>query len=210
MNANETLNRVMVALGIKAEAPAVEVNLASLKTMDGQATFDAETFEVGSAIFVITPDGKIPAPQGEYEMEDGTVISVDDKGYIIEIASKDEEVKEEVPTVEEVMPEAMQNEPMKEQIVEEMAKPKKLTETTTKTTEFSAEISEIREELNALKLKLSSVSEERDELKSRLASEEAPRSFHSPESSPAHSIKFKIGEKRAESVTDRVFKQLFK
>ena len=207
MNANETLNRVMVALGIKAEAPAVEVNLASLKTMDGQATFDAETFEVGSAIFVITPDGKIPAPQGEYEMEDGTVISVDDKGYIIEIASKEEEVKEEMPMVEEVVAEDM---PMKEQIVEEMAKPKKLTETTTKTTEFSAEISEIREELNALKLKLSSVSEERDELKSRLASEEAPRSFHSPESTPAHSIKFKIGEKRAESVTDRVFKQLFK
>lgn len=207
MNANETLNRVMVALGIKAEVPAVEVNLASLKTMDGQATFDAETFEVGSAIFVITPDGKIPAPQGEYEMEDGTVISVDDKGYIIEIASKEEEVKEEMPMVEEVIAEDM---PMKEQIVEEMAKPKKLTETTTKTTEFSAEISEIREELNALKLKLSSVSEERDELKSRLASEEAPRSFHSPESTPAHSIKFKIGERRTESVTDRVFKQLFK
>lgn len=207
MNANETLNRVMVALGIKAEAPAVEVNLASMKTMDGQAIFDAETFEVGSAIFVVTEDGKIPAPMGEYEMEDGTVISVDDKGYIIEIASKEEEVKEEMPMVEEVVAEDM---PMKEQIVEEMAKPKKLTETTTKTTEFSAEISEIREELNALKLKLSSVSEERDELKSRLASEEAPRSFHSPESSPAHSIKFKIGEKRAESVTDRVFKQLFK
>ena len=91
-----------------------------------------------------------------------------------------------------------------------MAKPKKLTETTTKVSEFSAEISEIREELNALKMKLSSVTEERDELVSRLASEEAPRSFHSPEANPVNSIKFKIGEKRAESVTDRVFKQLFK
>ena len=205
MNANETLNRVMVALGIKAEAPAIEVSLASMKTMDGQAIFDAETFEVGSAIFVVTEDGKIPAPMGEYEMEDGTIVSVDDKGYIIEIASKEAEVKEEI--VEEVIAEDM---PMKEQIVEEMAKPKKLTETMIKTTEFSAEISEIREELNALKLKLSSAIEERDELKSRLASEEAPRSFHSPESAPAHSVKFKIGEKRAETVTDRVFNQLFK
>ena len=151
MNANETLNRVMVALGIKAEVPAIEVSLASMKTMDGQAIFDAETFEVGSAIFVVTEDGKIPAPMGEYEMEDGTIVSVDDKGYIIEIASKEAEVKEEI--VEEVIAEDM---PMKEQIVEEMAKPKKLTETMIKTTEFSAEISEIREELNALKLKLSS------------------------------------------------------
>lgn len=205
MNANETLNRVMVALGIKAEAPSVEVNLASMKTMDGQATFDAESFEVGSAIFVVTEDGKIPAPMGEYAMEDGTIVKVDDKGYIVEISTKEEEAPEAI--VEETV---MEDAPMKEQIVEEMAKPKKLTETTTKTTEFSAEISEIREELNSLKLKLSSAIEERDELKSRLASEEAPRSFHSPESAPAHSIKFKIGEKRAESVTDRVFKQLFK
>jgi|GEM_PF-1154717 len=205
MNANETLNRVMVALGIKAEAPAVEVNLASMKTMDGQATFDAESFEVGSAIFVVTEDGKIPAPQGEYAMEDGTIVKVDDKGYIVEISTKEEEVMEE-PIIEEVM----QDEPMKEQIVEEMAKPKKLTETTTKVSEFSAEISEIREELNALKMKLSSVTEERDELVSRLASEEAPRSFHSPEANPVNSIKFKIGEKRNETVTDRVFNQLFK
>ena len=205
MNANETLNRVMVALGIKAEAPAVEVNLAQLKTMDGQATFDAESFEVGSAIFVVTEDGKIPAPMGEYAMEDGTIVKVDDKGYIVEISTKEEEVMEE-PIIEEVM----QDEPMKEQIVEEMAKPKKLTETTTKVSEFSAELSEIREELNALKMKLSSVTEERDELVSRLASEESPRSFHSPEATPVNSIKFKIGEKRAESVTDRVFKQLFK
>jgi len=205
MNANETLNRVMVALGIKAEAPAVEVNLAQLKTMDGQATFDAESFEVGSAIFVVTEDGKIPAPMGEYAMEDGTIVKVDDKGYIVEISTKEEEVMEE-PIIEEVL----ENEPMKEQIVEEMAKPKKLTETTTKVSEFSAELSEIREELNALKMKLSSVTEERDELVSRLASEEAPRSFHSPEATPVNSIKFKIGEKRNETVTDRVFKQLFK
>ena len=205
MNANETLNRVMVALGIKAEAPAIEVSFASMKTMDGQAIFDAETFEVGSAIFVVTEDGKIPAPMGEYEMEDGTIVSVDDKGYIVEIASKEAEVKEEI--VEEVIAEDM---PMKEEIVEEMAKPKKLTETMIKTTEFSAELSEIREELNSLKLKLSSAIEERDELKSRLANEEAPRSFHSPESAPAHSVKFKIGEKRNETVTDRVFNQLFK
>lgn len=205
MNANETLNRVMVALGIKAEAPAVEVNLASMKTEDGQATFDADTFEVGSAIFVVTEDGKIPAPMGEYAMEDGTIVKVDDKGYIVEISTKEEEVMEE-PIIEEVM----QDEPMKEQIIEEMAKPKKLTETTTKVSEFSAELSEIREELNALKMKLSSVTEERDELVSRLASEEAPRSFHTPEATLVNSIKFKIGEKRAESVTDRVFNQLFK
>lgn len=205
MNANETLKRVMVALGIKAEAPAVEVNLASMKTMDGQATFDAESFEVGSAIFVVTEDGKIPAPMGEYAMEDGTIVKVDDKGYIVEISTKEEEAPEAI--VEETV---MEDAPMKEQIVEEMAKPKKLTETTTKVSEFSAELSEIREELNALKIKLSSVTEERDELVSRLASEEAPRSFHTPEATPVNSIKFKIGEKRAESVTDRVFNQLFK
>jgi hypothetical protein len=212
MNAETTLDRVMVALGIKAkETPAIEVNLEQMKTMDGQAIFDAETFEVGSPIFVVTPDGNIPAPQGEFAMEDGTIISVDDKGYISEIAS----IEEEAPEGEM----EMQNAPMKEQtgkpVAEEppmdmTAKPKKLTESVIKTTEYSAEISDLKKEFESLKLKLSSMADENAELKSRLESEESPRTYHSPEKPNAKaSLLFKTGEQRAETTQDRVFKQLF-
>lgn len=210
-NAETTLNRVMVALGIKAkETPAIEVNLEQMKTLDGQATFDAESFEIGSPIFVITPDGNIPAPQGEYAMEDGTIVSVDDKGYISEIASAEAEVVEE--EVE------MQNAPMKEQTgkpvaenppVDMTAKPKKLTESVIKTTEYSDQLAEFKKELDAMKMKLSSVTEENEELKNRLASEEAPRTYHSPEKGNNKAIAFQMGSRRAETTTDRVFKQLF-
>jgi len=204
MNAETTLDRVMIALGIKSkESESININLETMKTMDGQATFDAETFEVGSPIFVVTQDGNIPAPQGEFAMEDGTIVSVDDKGYIAEISSAEEEApEEEVAVVEE---------PMEEMPMEEtMAKPKKLTESVIKTTEFSAEVSNLKKEFEALKLKLSSLADENNELKGRLASEEAPRTYHSPEKSNANSLQYKLGEKRAETTQDRVFKQLFK
>jgi hypothetical protein len=204
MNAETTLDRVMIALGIKSkESESININLETMKTLDGQATFDAETFEVGSPIFVVTQDGNIPAPQGEFAMEDGTIVSVDDKGYIAEISSAEEEApEEEVAVVEE---------PMEEMPMEEtMAKPKKLTESVIKTTEFSAEVSNLKKEFEALKLKLSSLADENNELKGRLASEEAPRTYHSPEKSNANSLQYKLGEKRAETTQDRVFKQLFK
>jgi H2-forming N5,N10-methylenetetrahydromethanopterin dehydrogenase-like enzyme len=212
MNAETTLDRVMIALGIKSkESEAININLEQVKTLDGQATFDAEVFEVGSPIFVVTPDGNIPAPQGEFAMEDGTIVTVDEKGYIAEISSAEEEMVEE--EVE------MQNAPMKEATgkptaemppVDMTAKPKKLTESVIKTTEFSAEVSDLKNEFEALKLKLSSLTDENAELKGRLASEEAPRTYHSPEKGNVNSIQFKLGEKRAETTTDRVFKQLFK
>lgn len=210
MNAETTLNRVMLALGIKAkETPAVEINLEQVKTLDGQATFDAETFEVGSPIFVVTPDGNIPAPMGEFAMEDGTVISVDEKGYIAEIATMQEETESEV---------EMQNAPMKEQTGKPVAenppmdmtvKPKKLTESTIKTTEYSAEIAEFKKEIESMKMKLSSVVDENQELKNRLATEEAPRTHFSPEAGNSKKLLFKTGEQRAETTKDRVFKQLF-
>jgi len=212
MNAETTLDRVMVALGIKAkDAPAVEIKLEQLKTLDGQATFDAEVFEVGMPIFVVTPDGNIAAPQGEYAMEDGTIVSVDEKGLIAEIATAEEEIPEA--EVE------MQNEPMKEATgkptaenppVDMTAKPKKLTESVIKTTEYSAEISDLKNEFESMKLKLSSLAEENAELKSRLSTEEAPRTYHSPEAlNNKKTLLFQTGEQRVETTEDRVFKQLF-
>ena len=212
MNAETALDRVMVALGVKAkEVPAVEVKLEQMNTLDGQATFDAESFEVGSPVFVVTQDGNIAAPMGEFAMEDGTIISVDDKGYIVEISTPEEEMPEE--EIE------MQYAPMKEQTgkpvaenppVDMTAKPKKLTESVIKTTEYSAELAEFKKELDTMKLKLSSVMDENEELKNRLASEEAPRTFHSPEAgNQKKALLFKTGEQRTETTTDRVFKQLF-
>ena len=45
MNATETLNRVLATLGLKPEA-SIEVDLAQVKTEDGQATFESDNFAV--------------------------------------------------------------------------------------------------------------------------------------------------------------------
>jgi hypothetical protein len=44
-----------------------------------------DKLEAGGMISVITPDGEIPAPVGEHELEDGTIIVVTEEGMIAEV-----------------------------------------------------------------------------------------------------------------------------
>jgi hypothetical protein len=44
-----------------------------------------DKLEVGGIISVVTPDGEIPAPVGEHELEDGTIIVVAEEGIIAEV-----------------------------------------------------------------------------------------------------------------------------
>lgn len=112
MNATETLNRVLATLGLKSEA-TIEVDLAQVKTEDGQATFESDNFAVGEAVFIVTPDGNIPCPEGEFALENGNTMTVDANGTISEIATKEEEAPEEEPMTEEVIAEDMpMTEPM--------------------------------------------------------------------------------------------------
>ena len=127
MNATETLNRVLATLGLKPEE-AIVVDLAQVKTEDGQATFESDNFAVGEAVFIITPDGNIPCPEGEFALENGNTMTVDANGTIIEVATKEEEAPEEEPMVEEVVAE---DQPMKDQIAESMPMAKKVVKSKT-------------------------------------------------------------------------------
>lgn len=44
-----------------------------------------DKLENGGIISVVTPDGEIPAPVGEHELEDGTIIVVAEEGIIAEV-----------------------------------------------------------------------------------------------------------------------------
>ena len=144
MNAETILDRIMVKLGI---AEPVAVALEQVKTEDGQAVFEADSFAVGEAVFIVTEDGKIPAPAGEFAMEDGNIVEVDENGVIVEIAKKEAEVSEEE-IVEEVEAEDM---PMKEEIGEMAMKPKKTVKSKTEMEEsyFSAQIKELEAKFEA-------------------------------------------------------------
>ena len=71
-----------------------EVNLAQAKLENG-TVLEAEAFEAGNEVFIVTEDEKIPVPVGEYQMEDGMILVVSEEGMIAEIKEAEAEVEEE-------------------------------------------------------------------------------------------------------------------
>ena len=209
MNATETLNRVLATLGLKPEE-AIVVDLAQVKTEDGQATFESDNFAIGEAVFIVTPDGNIPCPEGEFALENGNVMTVDASGTIIEVATKEEEAPEEEAIVE------AEDQPMKDEIAEAMPMAKKVVKSKTEMEEsyFSKQMSELEAKfearLSALEGEKIALSVENKELTERLANEPAPHTLHNPEANMKDSkLIFKLGAKREETLKDRVFNQLF-
>ena len=144
MNAKEIVNQVKTLLGM-------EVKLATMKLSDGVTVLEAEMFEAGAEVFVLAEDQKIALPVGEYELEDGKILVVQQEGIIAEI--KEAEVKEEMPEVEA--------EPQVEVEVEAEAEvaptAKKTVESIIKET-FFAEMEKLKSENEELKAKLETLS----------------------------------------------------
>ncbi len=66
------------------------------QTLENGAILEAESFEAGKEIFIVSEDEKIAVPVGEYQMEDGRILVVAEEGLIGEIkAEEEEEVEEE-------------------------------------------------------------------------------------------------------------------
>jgi hypothetical protein len=204
-DAKEILSRVYeIVMG--KEEPTVEVELAQVKTEDGAAVLEADAFEVGNAVFIVTEEGQIPVPTGEYMLEDGMKIKVDEQGVIVEVEAEGaEEVAEEVEA---------KDEPMKEETGMMESAPKKVVKSKTEMEEsyFSkietrlSAIEKSNEDLKAVNVQLSA---ENEELKKQLAETPAPHTKFNPDAEAQRDVKFKIGARREETIQDRVFNQLF-
>lgn len=96
---------------------ATEQSFGEIKTADGELTLSYEGDELaqGLAIFVVTADGNIPAPDGEHMLEgDITIVTADGKIEAIkETEAPAEELEEEV--VSEEMAEHDEEEVMEEE-----------------------------------------------------------------------------------------------
>jgi len=207
-NAKEILSRVYDIVMGKEES-TVEVELAQVKTADGAAIFDAESFDVGQAVFIVTEEGNIPVPMGEYILEEGLKIKVDEQGVIVEVATEGEEIEEvEAKDMDEKEETGMMGDDKMESM------PKKVVKSKTEMEEsyfskFETRLSAIEktnEELKSLNVELSA---ENEELKKQLAETPAEHTKFNPEAEAQRDIKFKIGARREETVTDRVFNSLF-
>ena len=177
----------------------MEVKLETMKLSDGVTVLEAEMFEAGNEVFVVTEDEqKIALPIGEYELEDGRMLIVVEEGIISEIKEKEaeeEEVEEEAPIEEEAK---------KEQEMEtSKAAPKKIVESMIKESFFS-EIEALKNENNELKAELSKLKEAKEvEL-----SEVKPISFNPENENTNESIK--LSAKRQRTTMDSILEKLNK
>ena len=180
MKSTEILNKIKTYLGeeVKEESPKEALELAQLKLENG-TVLEADAFESGNEIFILTEDEKVAVPQGEYLMEDGRMLVVEEEGVIAEIkAAQEEEVEQE------------------EEEKEEMQYVSK--------EEFESAIEEIKGMIKELKEHKEEMAEQvKEELSSTPAVE--PIS-HNPEAQEKFKVRF--GNNRKETALDRVMKKL--
>ena len=96
MNKVDMLNQIKTLLGVEATE---KVELAQM-TLNNGTVLEAEVFEANNEVFIITEEEKIALPVGEYTLEDGRKLMVEEEGIIKEIKATE---TEEVEAAEEEM-----------------------------------------------------------------------------------------------------------
>lgn len=193
MKATEMLNKIKTFLG-EETADIVEnieqtekVELAQAKLENG-TVLEAEAFEAGNEIFIITEDEKVAVPVGEYEMEDGKILIVAEEGLIGEIKDAEEveeEVEEELGYV------------TKEELAQAVSEIKAMIEDLKKE-EMSEEVEETVEE---------EATELSEDLKEELSQPAAEPIAHNPEQKQ-NNINVKFAQNRKQTTLDRVLSKI--
>lgn len=182
-----------------------EIKLEQMMMADGVTKIEADSFETGKEVFVVTEDEqKIAVPVGEYELEDGRILVIVEEGIISEVKEvKEEEEMPEAPA-EEVPTEAKDQE-----MSEPVSTPKKTIESIVKETFFS-EMEKLKEENELLKAELAKLSkvDEVAEEKTELSEEPTPIAFN-PENE-AKTEFTKIGKKAPRGIMDSVLNKIYK
>jgi hypothetical protein len=205
---SNVLNQIKQLLGM-------EVKLEQMKLADGMTIIEADSFEAGMPVVIVTEDDqKIPLPPSmadqPYELEDGRLLIVTVEGVIAEIKEKEEEAPEveiEVEAPEAEMPQ------VEVEAEAEVATPKKTVESIIKETFFS-EMEALKAENEELKAKLETFSKVDpiaevavEETADKVELEEVKPIVFNPENkTPKEMIKF--SQKRGMSTMDRILDKL--
>lgn len=196
MNEKSILNKVRTLLGL-------EVKLETMMLSDGVSMLEADVFEAGQPVFILTEDEqRIPLPIGEYELEDMRILVVIEEGVIADVREAAEpEVEVEVEAPEAPM--------VEEEVVASTEAPqaKKIVESIVKESFFS-EIEALKKENEELKAKLSAQTTEVAEEVApvELSEEPKPISFN-PENTTATDV-FKFATKRNATTMDTVLSRI--
>jgi regulator of replication initiation timing len=195
MEYKNKLNKIKAVL-------SMEVKLAQMMLEDGITVIEAEEFAPDFSVGIVTEDGIVPMPVGEYTLEDGMILVVAVEGIIAEIKPMEEEVEVEV----EVAPEEV----VAPELAEEAPKAKRIVESVSKET-FFAEIEKLRQEFSSIKEENEALKAENESLKVEMSSieEGAQPLAHNPEAGVAPKQSFKISKNRTASIQDSVYNKIF-
>ncbi len=219
MKSTEMINQIKTLLNI-------EVKLEEQKLENGTRV-EAESFEKGKEIFILTDDEKVAMPVGEYLLEDGRLIVVKEEGMIDDVR----EVSDEVPQKEEESKDDPKDETEdlkykdeemrddgEEAAVDDWQGMEKriknledaIADLKAKVGEENVEASEdVKEELNK-EVKEEVKEELNEQLKEELSKPAAAPIKHNPESGNAKKEHFRIAPKRRPSTMDYILNQLNK
>ena len=194
---NNTINKIKELLGM-------EVKLEQMKLVDGVTIIEADAFEMDNEVFVVTEDEqKIPLPVGEYELETGMILVVEEEGMIKEIKEVTEE--EEMPEA----PEAEEEVEVEAEAAPSAPSAKKTIESIVKETFFS-EIEALKNENIELKAQLELLSKVNEVATEATELSEEPKPImHNPENTNTVDM-FKFSNKRARTTLDSIFEKLNK
>lgn len=199
MNLIEQANEVLKKIGLKA----VEVKLETMLLPDGVTTIEAEVFEVGYPVFVVTEEAQIALPVGEYDLEDGRVLVVVEEGVIGEI--REAQAQEEEPAAEPTAEPTAEAETEMSEPTPAPAQPKRTIESIVKETVFS-KIEEQQAEIERLKAELSALKPSEEEVVELSEEPAAEPIVYNPE--PKAQETFKFSKSKNLSTLDRVFSKL--
>lgn len=191
------LNKVKEVLGVELNEETQEVKLAQA-TLENGTVIESEDFAAGNEVFIVTEDEKVALPVGEYTLEDGEMLKVEEEGIIASIGAAEEAPEEEV--------EAAEEEEMGYATKEELAEVKSMIEEIKAMIKDKEEMSEeVTEEVEEPKEELSEeVKEEEVELS---AEEPVAKITHNPEKEQKVNINL-YGQKRQATTMDRVFSKI--
>lgn len=186
MKANNILNRILAEL-----SSIREVQFAQM-TLENGAVLEAETFEAGSEVFIISGDDRVAAPVGEHLLDDGRVLVITEEGVVAEIKTKlEEEVEVEAEAEEPTELAEMEEAPAVVAIIEKVLE----------------QVAMMREEMKAMRDEMGGYAkkEEMAAVKAELSAAPAAKAIkHNPETKQVQ----KMSSNRPERTIDRVLARI--
>lgn len=187
MKATEILSKAKELLSIETE----EVKLAQA-TLENGTVIEADEMAAGKEVFIVTDDEKVALPVGEYTLEDGQALIVEEEGIIASIG----EAQEEEVEAEEVETE-LEEEKMEYATKAELSEIREMVE------EIKSML-EPKEEMSAEEKAEEAVEDIVEEVKEELSAEEKVEKItHNPEASAKKELNL-FAQKRASNTFDRV------